>query len=50
MHSFPRATQIPESERKWLIVGLNLLRLLVSNRIADFHTELETIPFSMFLL
>jgi hypothetical protein len=25
-------------------VGLNLLRLLVANRIAEFHTELELIP------
>jgi len=43
----PKSAQIPESERKWLIVGLNLLRLLVSNRIAEFHTELENIPFKV---
>jgi hypothetical protein len=24
--------------------GLNLLRLLLANRIAEFHTELELIP------
>ena len=27
-----------------LLTGLNLLRLLVQNRIAEFHTELELIP------
>ena len=26
------------------MTGLNLLRLLVQNRIAEFHTELELIP------
>ncbi len=26
------------------LTGLNLLRLLVQNRIAEFHTELELIP------
>lgn len=26
------------------MVGLNLLRLLVQNRIAEFHTELELLP------
>ena len=30
--------------RERLIVGLNLLRLLVQNRIAEFHTELEMVP------
>lgn len=29
------------SSREDLIVGLNLLRLLVYNRISDFHTDLE---------
>lgn len=27
-----------------LLVGLNMMRLLVQNRIAEFHTELELIP------
>lgn len=27
-------------------MGLNLLRLLVQNRIAEFHTELELLPTS----
>lgn len=33
---------IERSASEPLIVGLNLLRLLVQNRIAEFHTELET--------
>lgn len=32
---------IGTSEREHLILGLNLLRLLVQNRISDFHVELE---------
>lgn len=32
------------SKQQNLIAGLNLLRLLVQNRIAEFHTELELIP------
>ena len=32
------------SKQQSLIIGLNLLRLLVQNRIAEFHTELELIP------
>ena len=35
---------IERSDNESLIVGLNLLRLLVQNRIAEFHTELELIP------
>ena len=35
---------LPPSPRERLIVGLNLLRLLVQNRIAEFHTELELVP------
>ncbi|KAI8926761.1 proteasome 26S subunit [Entophlyctis helioformis] len=37
------ATVLPESARLYTILGLNLLRLLAQNRIAEFHTELETI-------
>ena len=33
---------IERSDNESLIVGLNLLRLLVQNRITEFHTELET--------
>ncbi|KAH7279843.1 hypothetical protein KP509_37G039700 [Ceratopteris richardii] len=32
---------VPSSEEEYPILGLNLLRLLVQNRIAEFHTELE---------
>ncbi|KAG0448370.1 hypothetical protein HPP92_027865 [Vanilla planifolia] len=32
---------IPPSSQEYPILGLNLLRLLVQNRIAEFHTELE---------
>jgi 26S proteasome regulatory subunit N12 len=33
-----------ESERQWMIVGLNLLCLLAHGKIAEFHTALELIP------
>ena len=36
------------SKQQNLITGLNLLRLLVQNRIAEFHTELELIPQQVF--
>lgn len=35
---------LPASQNEPLVTGLNLLRLLVQNRIAEFHTELEVIP------
>jgi len=35
---------LPSSQRQYPILGLNLLRLLAQNRIAEFHTELELIP------
>lgn len=35
---------IDQSEREYMILGLNLLFLLAHNRIAEFHTELELIP------
>jgi len=35
---------LPESERKYPILGLYLLFLLAENRIGEFHTELEIIP------
>ncbi|WOK93386.1 26S proteasome non-ATPase regulatory subunit [Canna indica] len=35
---------IPPSAQEYPILGLNLLRLLVQNRIAEFHTELELLP------
>ncbi|KAK6935557.1 CSN8/PSMD8/EIF3K [Dillenia turbinata] len=33
--------RLPASPQQYPILGLNLLRLLVQNRIAEFHTELE---------
>jgi 26S proteasome regulatory subunit N12 len=33
--------KLPESERQFPLLGLNLLCLLAHNRIAEFHTELE---------
>jgi 26S proteasome regulatory subunit N12 len=38
------AQRLPESSRQYPILGLNLLRLLAQNRIAEFHTELELLP------
>ncbi|MBA0737518.1 hypothetical protein Gogos_010977 [Gossypium gossypioides] len=35
------SSRLPPSQQEYLILGLNLLRLLVQNRIAEFHTELE---------
>ena len=32
---------LPQSPQANIIIGLDLLRLLVENRIAEFHTELE---------
>src|SRR4051794_11174541 len=37
-------TVLPESSQKWPILGLYMLSLLASSRIADFHTELELLP------
>lgn len=36
---------MPDSSFKYHILGLNLLFLLSENRVADFHAELELIPF-----
>lgn len=35
---------IPPSSDEYPILGLNLVRLLAENRIAEFHTELELLP------
>jgi len=35
---------LPESQRKYPLLGVYLLFLLVENRIGEFHTELELIP------
>lgn len=34
------------SERRLMLLGLNLLRLLVCDKISEFHSELDRIPFS----
>ncbi|KAG1674369.1 26S proteasome non-ATPase regulatory subunit 8 [Nymphon striatum] len=36
---------LPESAYKYQLLGLNLLCLLCQNRVAEFHTELELLPF-----
>eukprot|EP01134_Creolimax_fragrantissima_P005268 CFRG5268T1 len=35
--------QLTESSNKWLIVGMNLMRLLAYNELSLFHTELEVL-------
>lgn len=35
---------LPPSPRQYCLQGLNLIRLLTQNRIADFHTKLESLP------
>ncbi|KAK3429272.1 hypothetical protein EUGRSUZ_E00681 [Eucalyptus grandis] len=37
---------ISPSPQEYPILGLNLLRLLVQNRIAEFHTELELLSYA----
>ncbi|XVE90495.1 hypothetical protein DITRI_Ditri20bG0082200 [Diplodiscus trichospermus] len=39
-------SRLPPSSQEYPILGLNLLRLLVQNRIAEFHTELELLSAS----
>jgi len=41
---FGKKYNLPESSRQYCFLGLNLLRLLSKNKLADFHTELELIP------
>jgi hypothetical protein len=43
LHYCRRRTLLPASSQEYPMLGLNLLRLLVQNRIAEFHTELELI-------
>lgn len=43
-HRACRRKLLPPSPNEAVLTGLNLLRLLVQNRIAEFHTELEVIP------
>ncbi|KAI7988589.1 hypothetical protein LOK49_LG13G00917 [Camellia lanceoleosa] len=39
--------RLPPSPQEYPILGLNLLRLLVQNRIAEYHTELELLSASV---
>lgn len=39
----PRSS-LPPSKHEFPLRGLNLIRLLTQNRIADFHTTLESLP------
>eukprot|EP00931_Biecheleriopsis_adriatica_P017805 TRINITY_DN1263_c0_g1_i2.p1 TRINITY_DN1263_c0_g1~~TRINITY_DN1263_c0_g1_i2.p1 ORF type:complete len:294 (+),score=91.76 TRINITY_DN1263_c0_g1_i2:104-985(+) len=41
---YDKQRDLPASENKYLILGLSLLHLLASDRIGEFHTELELIP------
>ena len=40
----PVSSVLPPSPREYPIRGLYLIRLLTQNRIADFHTTLESLP------
>lgn len=40
------ADELPESPQYLMLLGLNLIRLLVCSRIAEFHSEMEKIPFA----
>ena len=42
--SLAGSARLPPSQQQWMLVGLNLLRLLSQNRIAEFHTEIELLP------
>jgi len=44
-----RNAAVGESERKYPLLGCNLLRLLALDRLAEFHTELELIPIQLHL-
>jgi len=41
---FILSSVLPPSPRQFAVQGLNLIRLLTQNRIADFHTTLESLP------
>lgn len=40
-------SELPQSPHYLMIVGLNLVSLLVNSRIAQFHSELEKIPYDV---
>lgn len=41
LQPYYRSSDIPASQRMYTVIGLNLLRLLAENKIADFHSLLE---------
>jgi 26S proteasome regulatory subunit N12 len=43
-HDLDGVEGVEPSERRLMILGLNLLRLLVVQRMAEFHSDLEAIP------
>lgn len=43
INSLPCSSILPPSPREYPLQGLNLIRLLTQNRIADFHTTLESL-------
>lgn len=47
LYYFDFGSVLPQSQRQWMLLGLNLLRLLSENDLARFHTELELIPQDM---
>jgi 26S proteasome regulatory subunit N12 len=40
-YHFEIASTLPHSPNRYALLGLNLLYLLVENKLADFHSELE---------
>jgi 26S proteasome regulatory subunit N12 len=44
LHGPLGSSALPPSKREFPLRGLNLIRLLTQNRIADFHTTLESLP------
>ena len=37
---------LPDSQKKYSVIGLYLLYLLSFNKISEYHTEIELIPYS----
>lgn len=41
--------KLPVSQRMFPLIGLNLLRLLAQSKIAEFHTEIESLDIDVIL-
>jgi len=39
--------ELPQTVYQYHLLGLNLLFLLAQNRVAEFHTELELLPYDI---